>query len=137
MSPQSGRRGPGGGDGGNGCPPGGKSQGKNGEAGDGKATAGVAGLYSTDHRLVVPTQALSFDEGGFAYRPGRVRPYRASHYWPGTADERQVFFVDGGFSMAVPAGTYKLIVGKGFEYIPEVRTVEIEPGANSTQAIRL
>jgi hypothetical protein len=118
-------------------PPAGNLQVKIEDAATGKATAAVAGFYSTDHRLVVPTQALSFDEGGFAYRPGRVRPYRASHYWPGTSDERQVFFVDGGFSMAAPAGTYKLIVGKGFEYIPKVRTVQIEPGGNSTQVIRL
>jgi len=88
-----------------------------------KATGAVAGLYARDHQLAVPPEALPFDEGGFVYRPGSVRQYRSSHYWPGTADERRVFFVDGGFSMAVPAGTDKLIVGKGFEYIPEVRSI--------------
>ena len=103
----------------------------------GKATSAVAGLYSPDHHLSVPADALPFDEGGFVYRPGRTRQYSTSHYWPGIAEERQVFFVTGGFSIAVPAGVYKLIVGKGFEYTPEVRSIRVEPGGSSAETIRL
>lgn len=103
----------------------------------GKPTAAVAGLYAPDHQLIVPPEALSFDGAGFNYRPGRVRPYQSSHYWPGTVDERRVFFIDGAFSVALPAGNYRLIAGKGFEYVPEVRSVRIEPSVESTQSVTL
>ena len=102
-----------------------------------KPTAAVGGLYASDHRLAVPPDALRFDEAGYSYRPGRTRAYQTSHYWPGSLNERQVFFVDGGFSVDLPAGNYKLILGKGFEYAPSITTIRIEPGADTARSIAL
>jgi hypothetical protein len=48
-----------------------------------------------------------------------------------------VFFTDGGFSVAVPAGDYKLIVGKGFEYTPVIETVHIGAGENLSRTITI
>jgi len=58
-------------------------------------------------------------------------------YWPGGDSERQVFFVDGGFSLDAPAGDYKLIVGKGFEYETAVQTVRIGSGENAERTVTL
>ncbi len=107
------------------------------DAETGTPTPAVVGLYAPDHQLAVPPQAVAFDDAGFSYRRGRIRPNQSSHYWPGSLDERQVFFVDGGFSLALPAGNYKLIVGKGFEYIPVVQTVQVGPAADSVRTVTL
>ncbi|MCX6624198.1 MAG: CehA/McbA family metallohydrolase [Acidobacteria bacterium] len=103
----------------------------------GKPTPAVVGLYAADHRLVVPAGAISFDNAGFTYRAGQVRPYYSMHCWPGAQNERQVFFVDGGFALSVPAGRYKLIVGKGFEYTPVTTEIDIGPGGEVEQKIDL
>ena len=103
----------------------------------GKSTAAVGGLYAADHRLAVPANALKFDEAGYSYRPGRTRAYQNSHYWPGSLDERQVFFVDGSFSIDLPAGNYKLILGKGFEYAPSITTIRIEPKVDAVRSVTL
>ena len=101
-----------------------------------KPTAAVAGLYAADNDLKVPPQALSFDDAGFAYRRGHVRPYNV-RYWPGDPQQRHVFFVDGGFSFPVPEGKYTLRVGKGFEYVPVTQEVVVRPGQRTSQCVRL
>ena len=100
---------------------------------DGRPTPAVVGLYTADARALVPPQGISFDAAGFSYRAGRLRPYNAVRVWPGTPEQRQVAIVDGGFRMDVPAGDYTLIVGKGFEFTPEVRTVKVRAGAETAE----
>lgn len=103
----------------------------------GQTTPAVAGLYAADKQLVVPADAIRFDNAGFAYRSGQLRPYYSMHYWPGTAEERQVFFVPGSFTLSLPAGRYKLIVGKGFEYTPVAATPEIAAGRETGIKVEL
>lgn len=98
----------------------------------GQPAAAVAGLYSRDGQIMTPDSALSFEQAGFRYheegfrqKRGRARPNLQSHYWPGTPEQRKVFFVDGGFTIDVPEGDYTLIAGKGFEYAPVARTLRL------------
>src|SRR5262249_52700131 len=101
----------------------------------GKPAAAVAGLYGANNRVVAPAEAGSFDDAGYVYRPGRTRPYQSMRYWPGGNSERQVFFVEGGFTMPLPAGDYKLIIGKGFEYETVVQSVHLAAGENAERTI--
>lgn len=110
----------------------------------GKPTPAVAGLYSFDQQIVVPTESFSFLGGGFVYpqnpsnpRFTKVRPYFQARYWPGTPQQNKVFFVDGGFSTEVPEGEYTLIAGKGPEYLPQVRKVQVAAGMERTETVRL
>ncbi|MCC6589530.1 MAG: CehA/McbA family metallohydrolase [Bryobacterales bacterium] len=103
---------------------------------DGTPAAAVAGVYAADHRLIVPDEAIHLD--GDFYVPGRARAYREAHYWPGhTAGESQVFFVRGSFSLKVPAGNYRVIAGRGLEYLPVTRQVAIKPGATTSATIAI
>jgi hypothetical protein len=103
----------------------------------GKPTPAVAGVYSRDEQLMVPAEALAFDEGGFYYNSGRVRPNLQAHYWPGTPDEHKIFFIGGEFSLRLPEGTYKLIAGKGMEYIPATEQVSVKAGSTVSRRIVL
>ncbi|MCC7499359.1 MAG: CehA/McbA family metallohydrolase [Bryobacterales bacterium] len=103
----------------------------------GGTTPAVVGIYAADHQLVIPPDAVRFDKAGFAYRAGQARPYFTMHYWPGTTDEKQVFFVPGSFALSLPAGHYKLIVGKGFEYAPVTRILEISAGSETEAKVDL
>ena len=47
------------------------------------------------------------------------------------------FYVDGGFDVRVPAGTYRLRVSKGFEYVAQTLPLELKPGAPLTREVRL
>ncbi len=47
------------------------------------------------------------------------------------------FYVDGGFDVRLPPGTYTLAITKGFEYTPETQTIEIKPGAAVTRDVRM
>lgn len=102
----------------------------------GAPTAAVVGLYAADKRAMVPPQAISFDDAGFSYRKGQMRPYFV-RYWPGDASQRQAFFVDGGFSMKLPEGEYTLIAGKGPEYQPLVQTIRVVSGGAAERKIAL
>jgi hypothetical protein len=39
------------------------------------------------------------------------------------------FYVDGGFDVRLPPGTYTLTIAKGFEYLHETQAIELKPGA--------
>jgi len=106
------------------------------DAGTGVPTAAAVGLYAADKRIVVPPQAISFDEAGFSYRKGQSRPYNV-RYWTGDASQRQVFFVDGGFSLKLPEGDYTLIAGKGPEYQPVTLNIRVAPGGAVERQITL
>jgi len=99
------------------------------DADGGQPTAAAAGVYASDGRLQTPEQALSFDEGGFRYTGGRVRPYQQARFWPGLPQHKEVFFIDGRFSLKLPAGDYKLIAAKGMEYQPAMETISMRAGA--------
>jgi hypothetical protein len=49
----------------------------------GKLTPAAAGVFASDGEIVTPAEAITFDQGGFYYQPGRVRPHQQTHYWPG------------------------------------------------------
>jgi len=103
----------------------------------GKATPAVAGLYTAGGQLQVPEQAIGFGQGGLLYSDVRFRPYENVRYWPGDTSSPQVFFVDGGFTIEAPAGEYRLVVGKGFEYVPVERAVRASAGETSEEEIAL
>jgi hypothetical protein len=103
----------------------------------GQPTAAAAGVYASDGRLQVPEQALSFDEGGFRYAGGRVRPYHQARFWPGLPEHKEVFFANGKFSLKLPAGDYKLIAAKGMEYRPAMETVSVAAGTVVQRDLKL
>ena len=105
------------------------------DAGSGAVTPAVIGLYGRDQHFFVPDEAVSFDSGGFSYSAGRTRPNREVRYWPGSQDQRRVFFSGGDFTLKVPEGAYTLIIGKGMEYSPIVEKVEVKAGATVTRNI--
>lgn len=47
------------------------------------------------------------------------------------------FYVDGGFDVRVPPGTYTLTVSKGFEYLRETQTVEVAAGSTMIREVRM
>jgi hypothetical protein len=106
------------------------------DAATGAPTAAVMGLYAADQRIVVPPQAISFDDAGFSYRKGQVRHYPV-RYWAGDAPQRKAFFVEGGFSLKLPEGDYTLIAGKGPEYEPVVQNVRVVSGGAVERSIAL
>ena len=114
------------------------------DAGMGQPTPAVAGLYSSDGQLVIPSQALSFSQGGFQYPVSssrqalmKSRPYEQAHYWPASSSARRVFFVDGRFALDLPEGDYTVIAGKGFEYTPVTRAIRVHAGATTAESIAL
>lgn len=96
--------------------------------GDGQPTEAAVGLYSSGDRFLVPATALDFSNGGYFYEPVRYRDSSQARYWPGGKDSSLSFFVRGGFTMDVPAGTYRLIASKGPEYLPHDQTITVTPG---------
>jgi hypothetical protein len=102
----------------------------------GKATPAAAAVYALDNELMVPDEALSFEKGGFVYGTGRVRNYGAPS-WPGNAQQRRAFFVNGGFSLRLPQGNYRILATKGFEYVPVAETVTVKPGGATSHVITL
>lgn len=109
-----------------------------------KVSPAVIGLYSSNSQLAVPSQALSFEAGGFRYQQEglpseavRVRPYQQVRYWPGSSEQQRVFFVDGKFDVELPEGDYTLIVGKGFEYAPQLKSIHVRANAQRTEVVRL
>ena len=114
------------------------------DARTGEVSAAVIGLYSSNGQLAVPPQALSFEAAGFRYQQdgfpseaSRVRPYQQVRYWPGSAEQQRVFFVDGKFDLELLEGDYILIVGKGFEYAPQLKSIHVQSDAERTEVIRL
>jgi len=107
------------------------------DASTGKPTPAAAGVFASDNKIVAPQEAIAFDQGGFYYQPGRVRSNSQAHYWPGAAEQKRAFFVDGEFSVRVPEGSYRLIASKGPEYLPVSITVAVKAGAETAQDVTL
>ncbi len=47
------------------------------------------------------------------------------------------FYVDGGFQVRLPPGTYTLALSKGYEYLQQTHTLALKPGETSSQEYRL
>lgn len=104
----------------------------------GRPTPVAVGLYAADNRLIVPEEAVPFDEAMPPwYQAGRVRPMIYPRYWPGAPRQRKAFFIDGSFSLRVPVGTYTLIAAKGMEYLPVTESVAVKPDATVSRQITL
>ena len=103
----------------------------------GKVTPAAAAVYASDNELMVPDDALSFDDGGYAYAPGRVRDRGEVHYWPGSGKQGRAFFVEGNFSLRLPPGSYRLIATKGPEYLPVNETVVVKAGGEESHDVVL
>jgi hypothetical protein len=99
----------------------------------GAPTAAAGGLYGADQRMVVPPQAISFDEAGFSYRKGQTRPYNV-RYWAGDTSQRRAFFVEGGFSLKLPKATTRSLPAKAPNTSPWFRTFGWLPAALSSGA---
>jgi hypothetical protein len=105
--------------------------------GEGHATEAAVGLYSAGKRLVIPETALDFSAGGYYYQPVRYREGGNTRYWPGGEDFARCFFVRGGYTIELPAGTYRLIATKGPEFLPIDRSITIAPGRPNEEKISL
>jgi hypothetical protein len=93
----------------------------------GQPVDAAAGLYTSANRFLVPASALDFTDRGFFYQPVRYRDCAQARYWPGGQDSSLCFFVHGGFTMAVPEGTYHVLAAKGPEYLPVDQTITVGP----------
>jgi hypothetical protein len=107
------------------------------DAATGKATPAAAGVFAPDGEIITPPEALQFDDGGFYYQAGRVRPHIQTHYWPGSIKEQRAFFIDREFSLRVPEGSYRVIASKGPEYLPVAETVSVKAGAETVRQVTL
>jgi len=47
------------------------------------------------------------------------------------------FYVDGGFDVRLPPGTYHIAISKGFEFTAQTATIVLAPGANVTREFRM
>jgi hypothetical protein len=47
------------------------------------------------------------------------------------------FYVEGGFDVRVPPGSYKVTISKGFEYEPQTFTIALAPGMEMMREVRL
>ena len=103
----------------------------------GQPTSAVLGLYARDHGMVVPPEAIRLDFWQNGGAPLASRPYHTSRYWPGTAWERRVCFVNGRFRTNLPEGEYQLIVGKGPEFQPTRISCQIKAGEKRVCEMRL
>lgn len=104
---------------------------------DGQSTPAAAAVYASNNELMVPAEAISFDEGGFSYQPGRARPHLQARYWPGDVRHAGAFFVDGGYTLRLPAGTYRLLASKGPEYRTIDESVTIAAGSTTAHDLTL
>jgi hypothetical protein len=63
-----------------------------------------------------------------------VRSADGTHYWPadalayGLAGPRQCFYSTGAFTVPVPAGKFEISATRGFEYLPQIATLEVAAG---------
>ena len=104
---------------------------------DGRPTEAAIGLYSSGSRFLVPATALDFSSGGYFYEPVRFRDSSQARYWPGGKEAPLSFFVRGGFTMDVPAGSYRLIAAKGPEYLPCDQPITVAPNQTNVERIVL
>jgi hypothetical protein len=63
-----------------------------------------------------------------------VRSAAGDCYWPsdalvyGLAGPRQCFYATGAFTVPVPAGKFEISATRGFEYVPQIATLEVAEG---------
>jgi hypothetical protein len=107
------------------------------DAATGKPTPAAAGVFAPDGEILTPTDAIKFDDGGFYYQPGRVRPHAQARYWPGSVKEQRAFFIDREFTLRLPEGKYRLIASKGPEFLPASETVAVKAGAETARQVTL
>ena len=107
------------------------------DAATGKPTPAAAGVFASNNEIIVPQEAIAFDQGGFYYQPGRVRPHGQAHYWPGGPQKQRAFFVSGQFSVRAPEGSYQLIATKGPEYLPVNLSVAVKAGGETVKEVTL
>lgn len=92
---------------------------------DGAPAAVRAGLYAPDGKApLAGASAVEILRFGERLRDLPLRT--APRAWPG--EGRFVFYVDGAYAAAVPAGEYTLVLAKGPEYRLDVRPVTIVAG---------
>lgn len=104
----------------------------------GKPTPVAAGCFGADNRIFVPSNALMLHEGQAPfYNPGGTRPMDTARYWPGDARQKNAFYVDGGFTLRLPAGSYTLLASKGAEFTPVSERIEVKAGDKTTKQVVL
>lgn len=88
------------------------------------------GLYNSSGRLVMPSDdALAFVR---LYGHDKRRAFQLGNnaeHWPGLA--KYIFYIDGNYSVDLPAGDYQLVISKGFEYELVNQAISIKAGNNS------
>lgn len=108
------------------------------DAASGKPTPVAASCFGADNRIFVPSNALMLHEGQAPfYKPGGTRPMDTARYWPGDARQKNAFYVDGGFTLRLPAGNYTLLASKGAEYTPLSERIEVKAGDKATKRLVL
>src|SRR5690606_6497665 len=80
--------------------------------------AAAIGLYTEDGDLLVPDGAADFSQGGYRYDATRYRDHGNASYWPGREMFSRCVFLRDGFSIQVPAGSYRLMASRGPEFMP-------------------
>jgi hypothetical protein len=91
------------------------------------------GLYDATGRLPLPSSdAVTIHR--FADDVRRVWVGR-NGLWP--SDGRQAFYVNGTYEAKVPAGTYTVVVTRGFEYRAFRATAEVKSGRTATVVANL
>ncbi len=104
----------------------------------GKPTEAAVGLYTSQGQLLVPGGALDFGSAGYSYAPVNWREHGNARFWPGGPDNQtRCFFVRGGFTMPLPAGSYRLIVSKGPEFLPVDTVLQVKAGDGARRRVQL
>jgi len=104
------------------------------DASSGKPGSARVGLYDHSGRMPLPgDDALTVRQyNEYVQQLPIVKGMAA---WPGSGS--YVFYVDGTYQAAIPAGTYELIVTKGPEYKIYKQQITIKAGSLTNKSIRL
>lgn len=107
--------------------------------GAGHPTEAAVGVYSPQERFLVPPSALDFSAGGAVdlYQPVNYRNHDKTLFWPGKGASTRCFFVKGGFTLELPAGSYRLIATKGPEFVPMDREIRVGPDQRNSEKVDL
>ena len=100
----------------------------------GAAVPARVGLYDAQGRMPAPgEQALVVPR--FTDRVRQVPVRRGFELWP--AGEGYAFYVDGDYEAQVPAGRYRLVVGRGPEYRIHTQDVEVDADGHTSVEVEL
>jgi hypothetical protein len=102
-----------------------------------RPTPARIGLYDETDRMPLPeNDALTIHNYDDRTRQVFLRETHGTvSPWP--HENRFFFYVDGEYRAELPAGTYRLIVSKGPEYVLEQRTIEISDGELTSAGVDL